>query len=166
MLKRLWMILLLCLMLPGCSTEVYETMSDQYVQPQGLKPAEVLLMLPQEASLMTAKEETDNRFYICKDFTLSVQTLPAGDLGKTLQTVSGFSRENISLVELTQGDIRRYECVWVSAGEQEDQICKAVILDDGDFHYVLIMQAGAEDAFALRQTWNEIASTVSLDTGR
>ena len=114
---------------------------------------------------MTAKEDTDNRFYFCKDFTLWLQTMPAGDLGKTLQTVSGYPRENISLVELTLGNLKRYECVWASAGEQGDQISRAVILDDGDFHYVLIMQAGAEYAFDLQQTWNDVASSFSLDTG-
>ena len=150
-------------MLTGCGKEVYETMSDLYEVPKDLKPAEVLLMLPQEAALMTAKEASNDRFYLCKDFTLSVRTLPGGDLEKTLKEVSGYAKEQLSLVCLNLEELKRYEFVWAVAGEQGDELARAVILDDGVFHYVLTLQAPAEQVSQLQQTWKELIDTFSLD---
>ena len=162
--KKWLFVVLLCLMLTGCSKEAFETMSDLYEEPKNLEPAQVLLMLPQEAALMTPGEETAERFYLCKDFTLSLQTLPGGDMEKTLKTVSGYSKQQLSLVCLSQGDMKRYELVWAVAGEQGDEVARAVILDDGKFHYVLTLQTPADRVADLQQTWNELMSTFSLDT--
>ena len=162
--KRWWIIALLCLMLTGCDETVYETMSDLYEQPEQMHPAQVLLILPQDAALMTAQGDTDNLYYFCEDHTISIQTLMGGDLDKTLKAVSGYSRDKISLVGLSQEELDRYEFVWVVAGEQGDEICRGVILDDGYYHYVLTLQASAEVVAELQQPWNQVASTFSLDT--
>lgn len=160
--KKWWLVLLLCLMLTGCKQRAFETMSDVYEQPAGLEAREVLLMLPQEAMAMDPQE---GEFYLCEGFSLSVQTFSSGDLNRTIRAVTGFDRESLSVMELRQDDIKRYEWVWASAGEGGECLNRAVLLDDGVFQYVLTLQGSAEMAGELKDTWQEIVGSFSLDTG-
>lgn len=160
--KKWWLVLLLCLLLTGCKQKAFETMSDVYEQPADLAAKEVLLMLPQEAMAMDPKE---GKYYLCEGFSLSVQTFSSGDLNRTMRTVSGFERENLPVMELRQDGIKRYEWVWASAGEGGTYLNRAVLLDDGAFQYVLTLQGAAEMAGELKDTWQEIIGSFSLDTG-
>ena len=162
--KKCWLMMLLCLLLAGCAQPAYETMSDHYELPEDLTARQVSLLLPQEASLLSEEGSDDQQFYLCKDFTVAVQTFAGGDLGRTLRLVSGYDRDRIAVLELREGDWKRYECVWASAGEQGDQLCRAIILDDGDFHYVLTLETLAEHSAQVREAWQEIAGSFSLDT--
>lgn len=162
--KKCWFALLLCLTLVGCSGPAFETMSDHYEVPEDLTARQVALMLPQEALLLSEKGNDAEQFYLCKDFTVAVQTFSSGDLSRTLQLVTGYDRDRVGVLELQDGDWKRYECVWVSAGESGDRLCRAVILDDGEFHYVLTLEALAENALQVRESWQEIVGSFSLDT--
>ena len=164
MLKKCWLTVFLCLLLAGCAQQAYETMSDHYELPEDLAARQVSLLLPQEASLLSEKDSSTEQCYLCKDFMVSVQTFAGGDLSRTLRLVSGYERDQIAVLELREEDWKRYECVWASVGESGDQLCRAVILDDGDFHYVLTLETLAEHSAQLREAWQEIVRSFSLDT--
>ena len=141
-----WMLLLLMILLTGCGAEeTFETVADELVLPVMAQPRFVCVDLPGETALPVI-ENDHGRIYICNDYEIILQTVESGDLESTIQMVSGLSEENITMVETGSEDTRRYEFVWAAAGEGGDQTGRAVILDDGNYHYCLS---------ALRCTGNE-----------
>lgn len=141
-----WMLLLLMILLTGCGAEeTFETIADELVLPVMAQPRFVCVDLPGETALPVI-ENDHGRIYICNDYEIILQTVESGDLESTIQMVSGLSEENITMVETGSEDTRRYEFVWAAAGEGGDQTGRAVILDDGNYHYCLS---------ALRCTGNE-----------
>ena len=141
-----WMLLLLMILLTGCGAEeTFETVADELVLPVMAQPRFVCVDLPGETALPVI-ENDHGRIYICNDYEIILQTVESGDLESTIQMVSGLSEENITMVETGSEDTQRYEFVWAAAGEGGDQTGRAVILDDGNYHYCLS---------ALRSTGNE-----------
>ena len=161
--KKLGFLLLAMLLLTGCGAPVdYETMADVYVQAELPMPAELLVALPPDAAVMTGADGS-SKIWLCDGYTVTAQTLASGDLDATLRSVTGFGREQLSLVELQSGTLRRWEWVWTCAGEGGDQVCRGVILDDGAYHYVLSLQTDAQLAGELSEAWREIVGSFSLD---
>lgn len=162
--KKWWLCLPLLLILTGCGTEKdFETMSDQYIVPADTEPARVILELPEDAVVMTLQNDANDSLYLGDGFSVTVQTVSGGDLDATLRSVTGYSRENLQLYTLHRNGITRYECVWVSAGEGGEQMCRGMILDDGSYHYAISVFAPAEQAGALAQTWQQILDSAQLE---
>ena len=153
--------ILLVLLLTGCAApKDYETMSDVLDQRQ-IEAKEVSISVPENVTAMT--DAAGNMLYICDGYSILVETLEAGDLDRTLRQVSGFGKEQLQLMQREESSHRRVECVWASAGEGQDQIGRTVILDDGEFHYVLTFMADAKKAGDLTQQWQQIAESFSFD---
>ena len=155
--------LILALALCGCADQtVYEQVGDVYavIAPE---PAEIVVALPEDAAVLTAGGAENGYLYFCDGYTLTVQTLAGGDLDGTFRDLTGFSEEDLTVVSAAPD---RYECVWTCAGEGGDQVGRMVLLDDGVCHYAVTVMADAADAGDLRQTWDAIMASVSLeDTG-
>lgn len=163
--KKCLLIAVLVCFLAGCGApKSFETLSDEYVQPPQPMARETQLALPEEAAVSAITNGEQGSIYLCDGYTIAVQTMDAGDLDSTVRTISGFSKEKLSMMERQLPDHRRYECVWAAAGEGEDQICRAVILDDGNYHYTVTVAAGASDAGELTQTWQSLLGSFSLRT--
>ena len=161
--KKVWLILVLALFMTGCSAEqTWETVNDAYVQSVSAPVQQVHFTLPENASVPTLQSEEAGTLYMCDGYTVTLQALPAGDLDKTLLTVTGFSRKNLAVLQTTQGSCQKYACVWTAAGEAEEQIGRACILDDGSHHYVLTAMAPASSAGELRETWQQVFSSFCL----
>lgn len=160
--KKLGILLLSILLLAGCGAPVdYETMSDVYVKTER-EAAEMLVVLPPDAAVMTGSEG-NSHIWLCDGYTVVTQTLNGGDLDATLREVCGYGREQLPVIELQDGSLKRWEWVWTCAGEGGDQICRGVILDDGAYHYVLSLQTDAQQAGELTDAWQEIVGSFSLD---
>lgn len=160
-------LLLLCILplLAGCAQpKSFETMSDVYLEPEKPAMAELCLDLPAEAAKPAMTGEDGSSLYLCDGYSIMVQALPAGDLDATLRQTTGYSREKLQLLQRQDGTCRRYECVWVAAGEGEDQVGRAAVLDDGQYHYVLSVMAGASGAGALAPVWQKLFDSFSLRT--
>lgn len=159
--KRYLLIGLLALLLTGCSEpKSFETMSDVYYEPDRAA-ATISVALPEEAAVSVMEHPTAGSIYLCDGYCVTVQTLPAGDLDATLREVTGFERENLTVMERTEGNERRYECVWAAAGEGGEQVGRAVVLDDGNYHYALTVMADAEEAGDMTTTWQQIVDSFS-----
>lgn len=159
--KWLW-ITLASLLLTGCGAEeTFETVSDDIAQPVAAEVREIFVSLPPEA-VSPALESEESRMYICGDYEIYQQILPSGDVSATVRSVSGYGPENITLLETAQGDCRRYDLVWASAGEAGDRVGKACILDDGSYHYVLSVLADADTAREYKQVWQDMFASFSL----
>lgn len=160
--RKLGILLLSVMLLAGCGAPVdYETMSDMYVKEER-QAAEILVALPPDAAVMTGSEGSGH-IWLCDGYTVVTQTLAGGDLDATLRAVSGYGREQLPVIELQSGNLKRWEWVWTCAGEGGDQICRGVILDDGAYHYVLSLQTDAQQAGKLADAWQGIVASFSLD---
>lgn len=152
-------VLLVCmlagLMLCGCgAVETMETVADEWIIPVAAKPKEINLELPGEA-LACAMESDSGRLYYGDSYEVSVQTLASGDLDATLGEITGFPREELTVMQTRSGDVKRWEFAWAAAGEKGDRIGRGVILDDGEYHYCLTVLQDA-DVTDCQVVWSEV----------
>lgn len=161
--KRLWLLLLLpALLLAGCAAEeTLETVADELDIPVMAVPREVSVSLPGETDL-GAVEGSTGRIYLANDYQVTIETLDAGDLDKTIREMSGFHREDLTVLETQEEDVKRYEFVWVSAGEKGEQLGHGIILDDGNYHYCMTVLRDADQETGTQVVWDEIFQSFSL----
>lgn len=154
--------LLLSLLLAGCAAEeTFETVADEWVQSVAAPVRDVNLTLPEDAAAPVSAGEK-GVLYQCDGYEIMVETLSSGDLEATIREVTGYSRENLTVLETRTGDVKRYDMIWSCLGEQGQQLCRGCILDDGNYHYVLTALAEAERAGEYEEIWNELFSGYSL----
>lgn len=162
--KKLWWLLVLTLLLTGCgASEVWETVTDVDDTPVMAQMQQIKLTLPKDAASETMENTQAGKIYLCNGYTVTAQTLPGGDLDKTLREISGFSRQQLTVMETQSKKEKRYECVWAAAGEAEDQVARAVILDDGHFHYAVTVMAPFSTAGDLAAAWQSVLTSVQLE---
>lgn len=172
--KKCWIVAVAAmLLLSGCGIqETMETISDLYLQPVMADIQQVIVDVPKDASVEVLQSDDGGKLYLCDGYTVTVQTMEAGDLNKTLQEVTGYAKEDLTLMQTRQDGIKRYECIWTAAGESETQVGRARVLDDGNYHYVITVMAGESLAGELTQVWKElfnsfrlVSADVDLNTG-
>ena len=157
------MILAAVLLLSGCmAMPVYETLEG--VDANGEVPAmkKIRFDLPEDATVQTVQGGT-GRIYFCDGYEIMVETFTSGDLDKTLRSLTGFSRDALTLVQTKVDGIDRYSCVWTSIGEQGEQIGRTTVLDDGGYHYCLSVTAPAQDALKLQEIFGRIYESFTLE---
>ena len=161
--KKLIFALSFLLLLTGCAAqETFETVSDQNMQPVMATLQQLTLMLPEEAAAPAMESPEQGKLYLCDGYTLTVQTMVSGDLDQTLQHLTGFTRDQLTVMETEQADVRRIQCVWTAAGEGGDCVGRALVLDDGNYHYVLSATVPAEKIEEYQEIWNGIFETFKL----
>lgn len=148
------------MLLTGCTAaETFETVDDVYAEGEPAVMRQVSLQLPEAAEIISSDAGT---IYLCDGFEVTVQTMAAGDLNATMRSLTGFDADELTVVETGLTEAARYECVWTAAGEGGDAVGRAVVLDDGCYHYCVTVMASEDDAGALRQTWQALLDTVQL----
>jgi len=158
--KKYLFLLLITVLLSGCGAEeTFETVADELVLPVMAQPRFICVDLPGEAALPVI-ENQNGRVYVCDDYEIVIQTLEGGDLEETMQTMSGLSKEDLTVVETDAGGITRYEFVWAAAGETGDQSGRGAILDDGNYHYCLSVLSNANEKSQV--SWEDVFSSFSL----
>ena len=159
--KKMWILALAVLLLAGCGqVETAETVADVWEEPVIAAPSQIHLELPGEA-LECAMESDTGRLYVTDDYSLSLETLEAGDLDATLRQLTGRGKEDLMVLETRQGDAKRYEFVWAAAGETGEMLGRGVILDDGDYHYCMSLLRPAEQVSQI--LWNPVFESFSLN---
>ncbi len=154
---------MLVLLLAGCTAQpVFETVCDPIDAPAMAQMRRLQLTLPKEATAPTLQSEEAGALYLCDGYTLTTQTMAAGDLDATMRRLTGFSKEQLTVMTTEKHGIRRYDCVWSAVGEGGDQVARAVILDDGSYHYAVTVMADFAAAGDLAGTWKTILDSVSL----
>ncbi len=160
--KRLCVILSIILLLSGCSAaQTFETIGDVYGEEPLPIQQEVVYKLPDNA-MAQAIQSVYGQLYFCDGYEITLQTMTAGDLNKTLQELTGFGVDDLTVVETGVEEAARYECVWTSTGEGGDSVGRAVILDDGAYHYCMTAMAAEEKAAQLRQEWQTLFDSFIL----
>ena len=162
--KKGWILAVLAagLMLWGCQAEpTLETIADEWVQSVMAQPRQISVNLP-DGALAPVLESDSEQVYLSDDYEIIIETLSAGDLNATVEHLSGYSRDNVTLVRTQQGDADRYEFVWASAGENGDRLGRAVILDDGDYHYCMSVLRDADTTKTSQIVWSDVFDSFSL----
>ena len=155
-------VLMMALLLSGCKAEeTLETIADEWAVPVMAQPKEISVSLPGEAAI-PAVEGSSGRIYVCEDYEIVIQTYPSGDLNATIQELSGYSRDDLTIVETVQYGIDRYDFVWASAGEGGDQLGRAVILDDGEYHYTMAVTRSSDTTETSQITWSQVFQSFTL----
>lgn len=162
--KRLCMILIVMLLLSGCTVQTFETVDDLNDAQAMATPATLLLDLPEDAAV-PAMQGASGTLYFCGDYDIMVEVMPSGNLSSTLQTLTGFERSELDLMKTVRCGVDCYEGVWSAAGEAGDHVGRVLILDDGSFHYCVTIMTMAEDAGECAQEWNKIMESVALTEG-
>lgn len=162
--KKILLLFLVGFLLTGCSdAEVFETLGQIQHQPADLPTmASVQLSLPESAAEQTFGGGTDT-VYECEGYTLVLQTLDAGNFDSTVRTISGFSPEKLTVMESTMEQGKRYDWIWTAVGENGDLVCRASVLDDGNYHYCIYTLAPAQSAGKLAEEWNILFTSFRLD---
>lgn len=160
--RRLCVLLVCLLVLNGCAgMPVFEQLGDVYNPSQAPEPKKVSISLPEDAASPVIAGDF-GKIYFCDGYEIMVETLTSGDLAATIKDLTGYSREALTLLETYLGNIKRYECVWTAAGEVGDRVGRAVILDDGCYHYCVSVMADAVDAGALQESWEALFGSIVL----
>ena len=148
----------MCL-LSGCAAEeTLETIQDEWIVPAMAQPREISVRLPEDL-VMPVLEQEGKQLYMGQDYEIMLETMTAGDLKATIQNLSGYEQEQLTVLETNQGDYSRYEFVWTAAGEQGHRLGRAAILDDGEYHYCMSVLRDAGDTLVV---WQDVFSSFTL----
>ncbi len=159
--KRILLVLLMSLLLAGCAeAELGETVADVWQEAVTVAaPRETRLELPGEA-VACAMESDTGRLYFGDGYEVMVQTLSSGDLDATIRSLTGFDREDITVIQ-SQNDPKRWEFAWASAGEGGERLGRGVVLDDGNYHYCLTVLQDADDDDC-QIIWSQVFNSFEL----
>lgn len=159
--KRILLVLLMSLLLAGCAeAELGETVADVWQEAVTVAaPRETRLELPGEA-VACAMESDTGRLYFGDGYEVMVQTLSSGDLDATIRALTGFDREDITVLQ-SQSDPKRWEFAWASAGEGGERLGQGVVLDDGNYHYCLTVLQDADDDDC-QIIWSQVFNSFEL----
>lgn len=161
--KKCVLLLALLSLLTGCAApDTYETVSDSLETVPAAQMRQAILDMPQEAASPTLQSESGGELYHCDGYSLSIQTFQSGDLEKTLKSITGQTSETLSPIKTAMEFGSRYDCVWTVAGEEGLQLCRACILDDGNYHYVLSVMAPESETGRLQPVWQNLFDTFRL----
>ena len=125
------------------------------------EPKQIQFSLPEE-SVLPAMETESGSLYLCSGYDVSTQILPGGDLDGTVRSVSGCGREELTVLETAAGEYRRLDFVWTVNSDEGEQVCRAAILDDGSYHYVLSAMTDADNAREYGEMWNGMFESFTL----
>ena len=160
--KKLWLLLVCGMIFAGCGAkETMETVADEMVVPVLAEPREVYVALPDD-TVLPAMESDSGTLYFCKDYDILLQTMDSGDLSRTVSQVTGYELDDLTMVETEVSDYIRYDFVWSAAGELGQEVCRASILDDGTYHYVLAVMGNEATAGEYTGIWNGIFDSFRL----
>lgn len=160
--RRILLMLVLSLLLCGCAAqETFETVADEPVLPVMAQPRQVSVHLPDDA-VAPVLESDSEQLYLCQDYEILMEIVESGDLSGTITHISGYEKENLTVMETFSDGVSRYEFVWASAGETGDRLGRAVILDDGDYHYCMTVLRDADTTKTSQIVWEDVFSSFRL----
>lgn len=160
--KKVVGIVLLLALLSGCGTkETAETIADEWIVPVMAQPKEIAVDIPGDA-VNCGSDSMQSQIYIADGYEIEVQTLDSGDLGQTVKQLTGFNKEDLTIIQTKENEVKRYEFVWASAGESADRLGHGIILDDGNYHYCLSVLRDADYPEDSQIVWSQIFETFRL----
>lgn len=160
--KKAMLLLAVVFLLCSCAAEeTVETVADEWVEPAAVTPRGITLDLPGDAAVC-AMESDSGRLYLSDGYEISVQTLSGGDLDSSIRAVTGFSKEDLTVMQTRNDGVTRYEFVWAAEGEQGDRMGHGVLLDDGNYHYCLTVLQDVDAMDTCQVIWSQVFHSFDL----
>lgn len=162
--KRVCVLLMMFLvvLLAGCGREeTMETIADVYAEPEAREPKQISVELPEDV-VAPVMESTSEQLYLCSGYEIIVETRDGGDLNDTIGAICGYREEDLTVITTREGEADRHEFVWASAGEEGERIGRAVILDDGDYHYCMSILRDADTTEESQIVWENVFDSFHL----
>lgn len=166
--KQVLLVLVMTLLFAGCTGEtepVFETVGNVSYE-QGTPPAAqtIYIDVPDEATAQTMAGEDSPQIYTWEGYELRVETMEAGNVDATIQTITGLPAEKLTVMEQKIQDLNLYQTVWSTAGEEGVLLGRAMIADDGNYHYCVSLVSPEEVDSS--QLYAQIVGSFSLsDSG-
>ena len=160
--KKLWILILIAFLLCGCGAkETFETVDDANAVPATAIQYKLFVDLPEGTAQQTVTQDTDV-LYICDNYLMTVQTMEGGDLARTVKRVTGLEKDALTLISTKQNGFKSWHCAWTTTGDEGQQVCRAVILDDGAQHHAVTVMADQAAAGELAEQWQQVLGTATL----
>lgn len=166
MIVKTWVkitVALLALVLSACGPEetpVLETVGEgAYEQPKPVA-ADIEVMIPEEAVKEAMADGLGGELYTWEGHTLQLQTVEGGDIRRTVESVTGFDYDGLTVMASKKDGLMYYQTVWCTAGEEGTLLGRALIADDGNYHYCLSLLS-AEDSDSA-EVYDRLCSTFSV----
>ena len=84
------------------------------------------------------------------------------ELDAVIAWMTGYDMEKLTVMQTLTDEGQRYQCVWTCAGEDGDQVGRACILDDGNYHYVVAVMGGENTAGDMTQIWQDMLDSFDI----
>jgi len=160
---RFFCVLIVALLLSGCTARTtFETVTDVADVPAMSQMRKLVITLPKEATMPTLVSAEYGSLYVCDGYMISMQTMEGGDMDRTLRQLTGFAKADLTVMETELGGVKRCSCVWSAAGEGGDHVGRALVLDDGCYHYAVTVMAEFSKAGDLSAKWKELFDSVKI----
>jgi len=155
-------LVVVCLLLTGCSAPVWETVED--VVPavpvsSWLEDAySVQFGLPSSVELLEERE--DWKVYGTRDGELEIETRTflTSCPESAVRTVSGFEAEELTILQTSRFGLPEYQFAWVAQTEQGSRLYRAdLVLDETDCYAVICSRpesAGNDHDTEIRQVFS------------
>ena len=140
--KKGLVLLLVLLVLSGCSAPVWETVEDiAPAVPTASMENETYTIeigVPSSMKLLEAKDgwhifSTDHG-----EFEVETRTFLASGVADAVKTLSGYSMEQLTVLETERFDLPEYQFVWLTQTEQGTRLCRADLVVDGMECYAVV----------------------------
>lgn len=165
--RKFWVIPFVVMFLAGCGKNTtLETVTDVQATPVIAAVQRIQVQLPPEMSAPALQGDQSGTLYLCDDYSVTLQTVEAGDLEKTIRNATGMNKKELQIQQTRKADAKCYQWVWTANAETGIQVGRGCILDDGVYHYVLTALADEEVAGQVQPVWREIFASFSLATER
>ena len=151
------------LLLAGCGAQEapLETVGPgAYAEPARAAAGELIFWIPEEAGSEALAAEDGSRVYTWDSYELRLQTVEGGDIRKTVEQLTGMDYDRLTVMAREKGNLDFYQTVWCSEGEEGTLLSRAVVADDGAYHYCVSLTAPEEVDSA--QVYARICSTLSV----
>ena len=134
--------MLIAMLLTGCGAQPTEFETVGTMPPtEGIRATagEIGVWLPEEAQAETLAG--NGKAYSWEGCEVRIQTLTGGDIHRTVEQLTGMKYENLTVMAREYKDLQLYQTVWCSAGENATILGRAMIADDGNYHYCVSLTA-------------------------
>lgn len=163
-----WLLLMgLAAALAGCARveqPVMETIGPgSCAQESKTTAGEISVMIPEEAVCEAMAPDEAGKLYTWDNHTLQLQTMDGGDIRKTVRKLTGLDYDDLTVMSYQKGDLTYHKTVWCAAGEDGTLMGRALVADDGAYHYCVSLLSPEDSDSA--EVYDRLCASFAVTNG-
>lgn len=140
--KWIWTLVFLAL-LSGCRAEPARQTVEDELEPViavTQQPYRIVFGVPEDAEPVPAEEGESRKCYEQTEGTYEIVTdaVIADGIDTVIQELSGFPRDQLTVLNTKRGAMEEYRFAWASSSEGGVILSSAAVLEDGNRYYSLV----------------------------